>query len=179
MSYRLNVLRNATVAAVLGIATIGSFVATTPQALAAQEVNIVDGYALHGYDPVAYFTIGAPTPGKSEFVAEHDGATYRFSSAENRDLFIGDPEKYAPQYGGFCAFGTAMGRKFDGDPLAWRIVDGKLYLNLNKQVQERWITDIPGFVRSADHNWEIIEPIADTHLADETRAPEGLTIGAQ
>lgn len=179
MTKRSNFLRSAALAAVLGISAVGSLVAITTPATAAQEVNIVDGYALQGFDPVAYFTVGVPTPGNSEFKAEHDGATYRFASAENRDLFNADPEKYAPQYGGFCAFGAAMGRKFGADPQAWRIVDGKLYLNLNKEIQKRWVADIPGFIRGADHNWDIIETIEDAKLADEKIAPKGLTIGAQ
>lgn len=179
MSATSKKLRTLSIAAALGIVSIGGVIATSSPVMAAQEINVVDGYALHGYDPVAYFTIGAPTPGSSEFVADHDGATYRFTSAENRDLFKGDPEHYAPQYGGFCAFGTAMGRKFDGDPTAWRIVDNKLYLNLNKQIQERWFTDIPGFIRGANHNWNIIESIEDAKLANQSSAPTGLTIGAQ
>lgn len=179
MTKRSNFMRSAAIAAVLGISALGGVVATTAPASAAQEINIVDGYALNGYDPVAYFTAGAPTPGSSQYEASHDGATYRFSSAENRDLFNSDPEKYAPQYGGFCAFGAAMGRKFGADPLAWRVVDGKLYLNLNKQIQERWVANIPGFIRGADHNWDIIETIEDAKLADENMAPKGLTIGAQ
>ena len=174
-----NVLRSTALAAVFGIAAIGGVVTTVTPANAAQEVNIVDGYALQGFDPVAYFTVGAPTPGNSDFEADYDGATYRFASAENRDLFNADPEKYAPQYGGFCAFGAAMGRKFAADPQAWRIVDDKLYLNLNKDIQQRWVTDIPGFIRGANHNWDIIESIEDAKLADESLAPEGLTIGAQ
>ncbi|WP_430473826.1 YHS domain-containing (seleno)protein [Thalassospira lucentensis] len=179
MSVTSKTFRTFGVAAALGIVSIGGVITMSSPATAAQEINIVDGYALHGYDPVAYFTIGTPTPGSSEFVADYDGATYRFASAENRDLFNQDPEHYAPQYGGFCAFGTAMGRKFDGDPTAWRIVDSKLYLNLNKQIQERWLVDIPGFIRGANHNWEIIEPIEDGTLANEASAPAGLTIGAQ
>lgn len=179
MTYRSNILRTTALAAALGISAIGGVVATTSPAIAAQEVNIVEGYALQGYDPVAYFTVGAPTTGNSDFEAEHGGATYRFASAENRDLFNQDPDKYAPQYGGFCAFGAAMGRKFGADPQAWRVVDGKLYLNLNKEIQKRWVTDIPGFIRGADHNWDIIESIEDAKLADEKMAPDGLTIGAQ
>lgn len=172
-------LRTAALTLAIGVTAIGGIASFANPAIAAQEVNIVEGYALHGYDPVAYFTVGSPTLGNSDFVAEYDGAKYRFASAENRDQFNADPEKYAPQYGGFCAFGTAMGRKFDGDPTAWRIVDNKLYLNLNKEIQARWLADIPGFVRGADHNWDIIRSIEDAKLADEAMAPKNLTIGAQ
>ena len=145
-------------------------------AKAETEVNINDGYAVHGYDVVAYFTKGQPTKGSDEFQATYDGATYRFASAEHRDAFTANPAKYAPQYGGYCAFGTAMGRKFDGDPNAWKVVDNKLYLNLNKKVQERWLKDVPGFVRGADNNWPIIRSIGDGNL--ETSPPAGLTQGA-
>lgn len=146
-------------------------------AQAAEEVNINNGLAVHGYDVVAYFTQGKPVEGNDQYTAQYDGATYQFASAEHRDLFKADPAKYAPQYGGFCAFGTAMGRKFDGDPQAWHIADGKLYLNLNKDVQARWKQDIPGFIRGANHNWPIIESVADASL--ESAPPSGLTQGAQ
>ncbi len=144
---------------------------------AVDKINLVDGLAVHGYDVVSYFTDGKPVEGSGEFTATHEGATYQFSSADNLEKFTADPAAYAPQYGGYCAFGTAMGRKFDGDPTAWRIVDDKLYLNLNKKVQERWVADIPGFIKGAENNWPIIESIADASL--ESTPPDGLTIGAQ
>ncbi len=143
----------------------------------AGSVNVNDGFALHGYDPVAYFTKGEPTPGQDRFTAEYQGATYRFATAENRDRFAADPANYAPQYGGYCAFGTAMGRKFDGDPQAWSVVDGKLYLNLNKKVQTRWKENPEGFIRGANHNWPIMAEVPDSQL--ESDPPSGLTQGAQ
>lgn len=174
MSILFKSLRNAVLAGAVGFAAI----AVLPLPLqAAGEVNVVSGAAVHGYDVVAYFTDGKPMEGKAEFTAQHDGATYRFASAENRNMFTADPAKFAPQYGGYCAFGTAMGRKFDGDPQAWKIVDGKLYLNLNQDVQKRWVGDIPGFVRGADNNWPIIQAVADADL--EKAQPAGVTIGAQ
>ena len=165
-----------TMALVLGLLVVPLTLASH-RVLAAEEVNIADGHAVHGYDVVAYFVDGRPTEGKDAFAAEHEGATYRFASAENRDRFIADPGKYAPQYGGYCAYGTAQGRKFDGDPHAWRIVDSKLYLNLNPKVQKIWLEDVPGFVRGADHNWPIIRSVADAQLASS--APDGITLGAQ
>ena len=140
------------------------------------DVNINDGYAVHGYDVVAYFTRGEPTKGDDRFTAEYQGATYRFASADSRDRFSAEPSPYAPQYGGYCAFGTAMGRKFDGDPHAWRIIDGKLYLNVNKTVQARWLSDTAGFIRGANHNWPLIAGLSDTRLA--ANPPQGLTQGA-
>ncbi|MEM6986685.1 MAG: YHS domain-containing (seleno)protein [Pseudomonadota bacterium] len=145
-------------------------------ALAEAPVNLSEGTAVHGYDVVAYFTEGAAVKGDASHTASYNGAEYQFSSAANRDLFAADPAAYAPQYGGYCAFGTAMGRKFDIDPEAFKVVDNKLYLNLNKKVQKRWLSDVPGFIKGADNNWAIIETIADSEL--ENNPPEGLTAGA-
>ncbi len=162
--------------ATAAVFAVGSLVLGTGLAQAAEEVNIKDGYAVHGYDVVAYFTDGAPTEGDSQYVAEYEGAEYRFANVDNLEAFKADPAKFAPQYGGYCAFGTAMGRKFDGDPHAWRIVDGKLFLNLNKDIQERWLADTDGFIRGADHNWPIIVNLSDSDL--ENNPPESLTAGA-
>lgn len=124
----------------------------------AQGSNVdSSGLALQGYDPVAYFTEQKPVPGKAEFVARHDGATYRFASAANRDAFIAAPAKYAPQYGGWCAYGVAGGYKAPVDPEAWTVADGKLYLNYNRVVRWRWASDIPGYVRKADAQWPAIQ----------------------
>lgn len=164
--------------AFLSLALAAVTAAALPQAVqAAQENNIVNGYAVHGYDVVAYFSEGKPVPGDDSFTAQHGGVSYRFASAANRDAFTANPDKYAPQYGGFCAFGTAMGRKFDGDPTAWAIVDGKLYLNLNKDVQAKWKEDVPGFIKGAENNWPLIRHVADTEL--EAAPPAGVTLGAQ
>ncbi len=122
------------------------------------DVNATStGLALRGYDPVAYFTNGKPTPGDFQITAEYDGATYRFSSEENKAAFVADPEAFAPAYGGYCAFGTAMGFKFDGDPELWRIVDNKLYLNLAPGIQKRWEADRANLIVAADTNWTTIE----------------------
>lgn len=111
------------------------------------------GTAIEGYDSVAYFKEGRPVEGSSDFEHEWMDATWRFASADNRDLFAADPEKYAPQYGGYCAYAVAQGGTASIDPEAWRIVDDKLYLNLNKQVQQLWLQDIQGFIAKADANW--------------------------
>jgi YHS domain-containing protein len=92
------------------------------------------GIGVQGHDPVAYFTVGKPTQGTAEFQAAHEGVVYRFASAANRDLFLTNP-------------------KFDGDPKAWHIADGKLYLNLNPDVQAAWLKDVPGHNKSADAQW--------------------------
>ncbi len=109
--------------------------------------------AVQGYDPVAYFASGEPVKGDKAFEIEWNGATFRFSSAENRDLFIANPEAYAPQYGGYCAWAIAQGKFAKGDAQRWRIVDGKLYLNFSKGIQKKWDADIPGFIETGDIQW--------------------------
>ncbi|MEM6624418.1 MAG: YHS domain-containing (seleno)protein [Pseudomonadota bacterium] len=114
------------------------------------------GTAIDGTDPVAYFTEGRPVEGSSEFTHDWNGATWRFASAENRDLFAANPEQYAPQYGGYCAWAVAQGYTASTDPTAWKIVDGKLYLNYNASVQSRWEADVPGHIASANGNWPAV-----------------------
>ncbi len=111
------------------------------------------GTAIDGTDPVAYFTEGKPVKGSSDFAHDWNGATFHFASAENRDAFAANPEKYAPQYGGYCAWAVSQGYTASTDPEAWKIVDGKLYLNYNKSVQSTWGQDIPGNIAAGDRNW--------------------------
>ncbi|WP_039018742.1 YHS domain-containing (seleno)protein [Halocynthiibacter namhaensis] len=133
---------------------VASVAIATSVFAAGNDVNATPtGLALQGYDPVAYFTDGEPTKGDWDISSEYNGATYRFASEAHKATFDADPEAYAPAYGGYCAFGTAMGFKFDGDPTLWKIVDDTLYLNLSPAVQERWSEDIPGFIENADTNW--------------------------
>ncbi|WP_286240852.1 YHS domain-containing (seleno)protein [Neptuniibacter halophilus] len=116
--------------------------------------------AIQGYDPVAYFSEHKAVEGSAEFTATHEGAIYRFSSAENRDLFKADAERYAPQFGGYCAMGVALNKKLDIDPQAFHIEEGKLYLNLNKDVQKKWLTDVPGHLKTANRIWAGIEDLS-------------------
>ena len=109
--------------------------------------------AVSGYDPVAYFTQGKPVEGSGDHEYEWNGATWRFSSAENLDSFKSDPLAYAPQYGGYCAWAVSQGYTASSDPEVWRIVDGKLYLNYSEDVGKKWVKDIPGFIAKADANW--------------------------
>jgi YHS domain-containing protein len=109
-----------------------------------------------GYDPVAYFTQNKPVEGSADITTEYMGATWRFASAENRDSFVADPKRYAPQYGGYCAFAVSSGYTAKGDPQAWSVVDGKLYLNYSKGVRDRWEQDIPGHISKADGNWPAV-----------------------
>lgn len=117
----------------------------------------VNDVAIHGYDTVSYFTKSEPTKGNAKFTATHKNTVYQFSSAENRDLFRANPSKYAPQFGGYCAMGVALNKKLDVDPTAWRVVDGKLYLNLNKDVQTKWLSDVPGNLKTAYDVWPSIK----------------------
>ena len=109
--------------------------------------------AIRGFDPVAYFAEARPLKGSDKFSYPWKGATWSFASAENRDRFAAAPEKYAPQYGGYCAYGVAQNYAVSIDPQAWSIVDGKLYLNYSRSVRETWNKDIPGHIRKADANW--------------------------
>ena len=119
-----------------------------------RSVNVdAHGLALQGHDPVAFFTVGKPTPGQAQLTATHEGVTYRFANESNRQMFKQSPQKYAPAFGGFCAMGVALGKKLDVDLNAWRIVDGRLYLNLNKDVQKKWLENVPGNLVKANANW--------------------------
>ena len=113
----------------------------------------VDGLALRGYDPVAYVESNRPSRGLAEHSYIHKGSEFRFASAENRNKFVADPEKYAPQFGGYCALGTANGYKVATEPDAFKVVQGKLYLNYNRKVLAIWSRDEPGYIERANRNW--------------------------
>ncbi|MCR9077754.1 MAG: YHS domain-containing protein [Hyphomonadaceae bacterium] len=112
--------------------------------------------ALQGYDTVAYFTVGEPTKGSAEYSTTHNGAEFRFASEENLNLFLGNPDQYAPQYGGYCAWAVAKGKTAKGDARRWAIVDDKLYLNYNKGIQKKWDKDRSGFITDANTNWPTV-----------------------
>ncbi len=116
-----------------------------------------NGVAISGYDLVAYFDEERPVKGVPEFRAEFRGSTFQFISAAHRDAFAADPEKFSPQYGGYCAYGTAKGYKAKIDPEAFTVVQGKLYLNYSDAVQTRWLSDIPGYIEKADVNWPEVQ----------------------
>ena len=112
------------------------------------------GIAIKGYDPVAYHTDGKPVEGSNHYELKWKDAKWRFASAEHRDLFKANPEKYAPRYGGYCAWAISQGYTASVDPEnAWTIFEGKLYLNYNVEVKEKWAKDIPGNIKKADANW--------------------------
>jgi len=126
-----------------------------PAAAAADTVYNVNwkGLAIKGYDPVAYFTRKMPVKGSDKFELEWEGAKWRFASSTNLDIFREDPEKHAPRYGGYCAYGVAVGGLYNIKPEAWSIEGGALYLNKNLQIRETWRKDIPGYIKKADANW--------------------------
>lgn len=122
-------------------------------ALADTPVFTTKAGAIRGYDPVAYFTGSEPVEGSVDYTYDWNGATWSFASVINRDAFAADPKRYAPQYGGYCAYAMSKGELASVDPEAWRIVDEKLYLNYSKRIQRRWSQDIPGYVGKADAQW--------------------------
>lgn len=113
--------------------------------------------AVSGYDPVAYFTDGKPVKGSKEFTWEYMGAEWRFASQEHLDMFRADPEAYAPQYGGYCAYAVANGDTASAEPDLWTIHNGKLYLNYNRRINQQFREDIDAFIKQADDNWPTIK----------------------
>ncbi|HUF87138.1 MAG TPA: YHS domain-containing (seleno)protein [Thermohalobaculum sp.] len=140
-----------------GVAAVAVVLAAGPKEFAAGPVFTEDGLAIRGYDPVAYFTEGAPVPGDPAHTAEWRGAVWRFASAGNRDRFLAEPERYAPAFGGYCAWAVAAkGALYSTQPSNWTIHEGRLFLNYNDDIQARFETDIPGFVAEADRRWPAI-----------------------
>ena len=112
------------------------------------------GLAIKGFDPVAFHKTGKPVEGSSKYELKWKDVKWRFASAEQRDVFKAAPDKYAPQYGGYCAWAVSQGTTAGVDPKnAWKIVEGKLYLNYNVDIQKKWAKDIPGNTKKADANW--------------------------
>lgn len=127
--------------------------AAPARALSPINKTTFGGLAIDGWDPVAYFTDGKPVEGTKAYSFDWNGATWRFASAAHRDLFAQAPEKYAPQYGGYCAWAVSRGYTADIDPEAWKIEGGRLFLNYSLDVQKKWALDIPGNVAQGDVNW--------------------------
>lgn len=136
----------------LGVVTLVVLVGFE-QARAVPPVNTESGIAIKGYDPVAYFADGKPVKGSPKHSHDWMGAQWQFASDDHKQQFIANPEKYAPRYGGYCAYAVSQGVTADIDPEAWKIVDGKLYLNLSPGVASIWLKDIPGYIAAADKNW--------------------------
>jgi YHS domain-containing protein len=120
-------------------------------------VYVAGGKAIKGYDPVAFFTESKPLMGRDSLMLEWSGATWYFADRRNLEAFKAEPEKYAPQYGGYCAYGTAQGHKAPTEVETWTILDVKLYFNYNQKVKEAWSKDRPELIRKADENWPMIK----------------------
>ena len=142
------------------------FAASSSALFAGEQYIDETGFAVSGYDVVAYFGLDqapvgtaqpAGVPGNKSITADYNGATFAFATEANRDTFLADPAKYAPQYDGHCAYGVSKGGKVPANPNLWRIVDGKLYLNITKNVVGFWEEDIPGNINLAENNWTGIE----------------------
>ena len=141
------------VLAALAIAFAFAFAAPAHAERAPVYAAMFSRVAVGGYDPVAYFTDGRPVRGSNQFRIVHQGYEYRFVSAEHLAAFRANPARFVPQYGGYCAWAVSQGYTASGDPDHWRIVDGRLYLNYNAEIQRRWEADIPGHIRNANANW--------------------------
>ncbi len=126
----------------------------TASALAIDPIYTSRDKAIKGYDTVAYFTEGKPVKGSKDFTYEYRGAEWRFSSAENLATFKANPEKYAPQFGGYCAYAVSQNTIASIKPELWAIVDGKLYLNYSNGVQKKWDKDREGYIKAAHENWK-------------------------
>ncbi len=137
-----------------GVTLLGA--AALPGVALAETADIYvtsDNIAINGYDPVAYFTQEDAVEGSVEFFVEWNGATWHFASEQNRDMFEAEPEKYAPKYGGYCAFAVSQGAFASTDPKAWTIVDERLYLNFSLRIRDRWRKDMEKYIAQADNNW--------------------------
>ena len=152
-------LGTAFIAVAISVVTHPSFAATAKQITAHAPVpalNVKDGVAVKGYDPVAYFNDGKPVKGSPEHIFKWQGATWQFVSEEHRSAFMREPTKYAPQYGGYCAFAISQGSIVDIDPNQWKIVNGRLYLNANLVALTLWSHDPEGHIKKGDANWQLI-----------------------
>ena len=144
------------------LSIIGALLMTLSfQSKAAEAVSVV---GMGGYDLVSYQEGRKPLQGNGNHLVRHDGVNYLFASKANADTFSADAEKYLPAYGGYCAYGAAVGKKFIGDPTVWEVVDGRLYLNLDNGVKKIWIEDIPGNIAKADQNWSKIASVPAAQL---------------
>jgi YHS domain-containing protein len=121
------------------------------------EVYSPAGKAIKGYDPVAFFTDSKPVMGVDSLSYPWNGATWLFSNRQNLQRFKADPEKYAPQYGGYCAYGTSQGHKAPTEIDTWTILNDKLYFNYNQKVKQVWVKDEPGYIQKADMQWPKIK----------------------
>ena len=154
MFKRINTIAKiVTVSAALSVAALSSPAFAVKQT-GGEYNTLYAGLGAKGYDVVAYFTKAKATEGSSNYTSQYGGVTWQFANEENRDMFAANPAKFAPQYGGFCAWGVSVGKLFDVDPVnGWKIVDGKLYLNFNGDINATFSKDPAGFINKANGNW--------------------------
>ena len=169
----------------LSLAAAIAAVSMSTAALAGEQFVDETGFAVSGYDVVVYFSLPqtsvgqpqtAPVEGNRSITADYNGATFAFASEKNRETFLANPAQYAPQYDGHCAYGVAKGGKVPGNPTLWRIVDGKLYLNITPNVVGFWEEDIPGNLTRSTANWPGLDPkpaSASTIPQWSSAAPKG------
>lgn len=119
------------------------------------------GLAIKGYDTVAYHTEGRPVKGDPAFAVEWKGATWLFASAANREAFVAEPDRFAPEFGGYCAWAVTQGRAVGINPTIFKIVDGRLYLNLNMDVHEKWLAKMPQMIARGNEQWPDALVLAD------------------
>jgi YHS domain-containing protein len=137
--------------------SINGALRTLIYALAISGTSAAYGLGLDGFDPVSYFSDSKPAKGNTSVSAQHQGETYHFVSTQNRETFVANPDRYLPQYGGYCAWAVAQGKLAPGNAGVFKVVEGKLYLNYSPDVASRWEKDVPGFIRTADQQWPKIK----------------------
>jgi YHS domain-containing protein len=148
--------RVVTLLMLLGLAACAATPGHVHRGKTVEEINNQSGLALQGYDPVAYFKEGKPSIGDAAITYQWHGATYRFSSLEDRQAFMANPERYAPQFGGYCAFAVSRGTTANGDPHQWAIENDRLFLNNNALAMTLWNQDRPGNIHAGDENWPLL-----------------------
>ena len=151
-----------TIKSILATVLLSVTAMTAMTAVANEYTTSTTGVA--GYDLVSYQTMKRPIRGNGHYLSVSNGVTYLFATEDNKNAFDANPAKYLPAYGGFCAFGASVGKKFVGDPEVWRLVDGTLYLNLDENIQHEWLKDVPGRIKTADANWKNIRNKAPSSL---------------
>lgn len=146
----INAMKGSVIMATLATAVLTTTVQARQDPVYTPKLSNV---AVSGYDAVAYFVENRPVKGNPKISATHEGAKWYFVSTANRDKFMAAPATYAPQYGGYCAWAVSQGYTASADPLAWKIVSNKLFLNYNAEIQKKWEADIPALIKKADSNW--------------------------
>ncbi|MEN9599044.1 MAG: hypothetical protein RL596_1355 [Bacteroidota bacterium] len=139
------------------LALLGMLLFSTISFAQKAEIFSREGKAIGGYDAVAFFTQSAMVKGFDSLHYNWKDARWLFSSIKNKEAFIANPEKYAPQYGGYCAYGTADGHKAPTQSDTWTIIDNKLYFNYNSRVKEMWGKNTIGFIKMADEKWPALK----------------------